>query len=438
MNDNMLKKLFGLGGIFGIMLAIACGSTKKTVKESALASPRTNLNFLLQELKENPNDPNVYYKLGKVYAEMDSIDYAIVTVDTALGLDPKFNPAKLLRANLLLKKNRIKEGYAEYLAILKSDTGDEYVEEIRLNLGQPYPIFALTSGDYNNAFPCFSPDDRRIAFQSDRDGNWEIYLMDVDGAQAVRLTNNEAQDEMPVFGTDNNIVAFTSTRDDSVHQGRLDKTRDIYVMDIAAGNAAPIEKYEADDWYPALVGKGDRLVFVSERDDRREVPFHDRWSDIYIQDLEKATVLRLTQNEADDGSPSVVSSGKWMLFTSNRTGSFQIYRMNLKGNMVEQLTFMKGNCGAPHFSHDGKMITFFADVAGNFEIYLMDHTGTNIVQLTNNPAQDSYPSFSPDKRKIIFQSNRAGKYQIYWIDLMNPLRHDDLVRNLEEKMALME
>jgi TolB protein len=438
MNDSMLKKLFGLVGIFGVMLVIACGSTKKTVKERELASPRTNLNFLLQELKENPNDPNVYYRLSKVYAEMDSIDYALVTVDTALGLDPKFNQAKLLRANLLLKKNRIKEGYAEYLAILKSEAGDEFVEEIRLNLGQPYPIYSLTSGDYNNAFPFFSPDDQRIAFQSDRDGNWEIYLMDVDGAQEVRLTNNEAQDEMPVFGTENNIFAFTSTRDDSVHQRRLEKTRNIYVMDIAAGAAVPVEKYEADDWYPALVGKGNHLVFVSERDDVREVPFHEKWSDIYLQDLEKASVLRLTQNEADDGSPSVASNGKWLLFTSNRTGSYQVYRMDLKGNMVEQLTFMKGNCGAPHFSHDGKMITFFADVTGNFEIYMMDHTGANLVQLTNDPAQDSYPSFSPDKRKIIFQSSRTGKYQIYWIDLMNPLRHDDLVRNLEEKMALMK
>ena len=438
MNDNMLKKLFGFFGIFGIMLLIGCGATRKTVKESTLASPRTNLNFLLEEVKENPKDPYVYYKLSKVYAEMDSIDYALVTVDTALGLDPNFNQAKLLRANLLLKKNRIKEGYTEYLAILKSDTGDEFVEEIRSNLGQPYPIYALTSSDYNNAFPCFSPDDRRIAFQSDRDGNWEIYLMDVDGAQAVRLTNNEAQDEMPVFGTENNIFAFTSTRDDSIHQGRLEKTRNIYVMDIVAGTAAPIEKSEADDWYPALVGKGDRLVFVSERDDLREVPFHEKWSDIYIQDLEKSTVLRLTQNEADDGSPSVVSNGKWLLFTSNRTGSYQVYRMDLKGNMVEQLTFLKGNCGAPHFSHDGKMITFFADVTGNFEIYMMDHTGTNLVQITNDQAQDSYPSFSMDKRKIIFQSNRTGKYQIYWIDLMNPLRHDDLVRNLEEKIAMMK
>ena len=437
MNDNMLKRLSMLWGIFLTTLMIACGSTQKTVKQTALSSPQTNLNFLLLELKENPRDPNVYYKLSKVYFELDSIDYALVTVDSALGLDPEFNQAKLLRGNLLLKKNRIKEGYTEYLEVLKSQTGDEYVEEIRLNLGQPYPIYQLTSGDYNNAFPCFSPDDKRIAFQSDRDGNWEIYLMDVDGAQAVRLTNHEAQDEMPVFGSDNNVIAFTSTRDDSIHKVRLDKTRNIYLMDIAAGNAVQIEEHEADNWYPTLVHNGEQVVFVSERDDLREIPFHERLSEIYIRDLKKSSLLRLTQNEFDDGSPSVSSNGKWILFTSNRSGSFQVYRMDLKGNMVEQLTFREGNCGAPHFSHDRKMITFFTEVNGNYEIFMMDHTGNNLTQLTNDPAQDNYPSFSPDKRKIIFHSNRTGKYQIYWIDVMNPLRQDDLVRNLEEKIALM-
>lgn len=438
MNDTIFKKMSVLWGIFSMILVIACGGTNKTVKDTSLSSPQTNLTFLLQELNENPKDPNVYYKLSKVYAELDSIDYALVTLDTALSIDPEFNPGKLMRANLLLKKNRIKEGYSEYLEILKSQTGDEYVAEIRLQLGKPFPIYQLTTGDYNNAFPYFSPDDKRIAFQSDRDGNWEIYLMDTDGAQEVRLTNHEAQDEMPVFGSNENIIAFTSTQDDSIHNGRLDKARNIYLMDIIRGNVSRIADNEADDWYPALIENVNRVVFVSERDDLREVPFHQKWSDIYIYSLHDAAILRLTQNEADDGSPAVSSNDKWILFTSNRTGFYQIYRMDLKGNMVEQLTFMEGNCGAPHFSHDGKMITFFADVNSNYDIFMMDHTGQNMIQLTNDPARDNYPNFSPDKRKIIFHSNRAGKYQIYWIDLMNPLTQDDLVESLEEKIALME
>lgn len=437
MNDSIVKVTKVMGLLVAILFIAVCGSTNKGIKESALSPSATNLTFLLQELKENPKDPNVYYKLSKVYADLDSLDYALVSVDTALSLDPKMNPAKIMRGSLLLKKNRIKDGYSEYLEVLKSETGDEFVDEIRLHLGQPYPIHRLTSGDYNNAFPYFSPDDNRIAFQSDRDGNWEIYLVDADGAQEVRITDNPAQDEMPVFGANENVIAFTSTRDDSMHKGRLDKARNICLMDLNAASLARIAEHDADDWYPALSEKSNHVVFVSERDDLRDVLFHEKLSDIYIIDLNTSAISRLTQNEADDGSPSLSSDGKWILFTSNRTGSYQIFRMDLKGRLVEQLTFINANCGAPHFSHDGKKITYFSDQNGNYDLYMMDSSGKNIVQLTNDPGQDSYPVFSSDKRKIVFQSNRMGKFQIYWIDLMNPLTQEDLVKNLEDKIAVM-
>jgi len=429
-------RITSLGLAISLVLLVACGGSQKGVKETSDSiSKQDRLAFVQQQVKENPQDPNAYLNLSKIYADLDSVDYALVTIDTALSIDPNFNKAKLVRAELLLKKNKIKDGYAEYLEILKSEKGDEYVTEIRTQLGQPYPIHQLTRGDYNNAFPCFSPDDKKIIFQSDRDNNWQIYLIDADGAQEVRLTNNKHQDEMPVYGSSDNIIAFTSTRDDSVHKNRLNKNRNIYLMDMITSSVARAVEHDADDWYPALVEKGEQLVFVSEMDDQRDVPFHEKWSDIYIKDFAKSTTLRLTQNEADDGSPSVSSNGKFITFTSNVTGTYQVYRMNIKGGLVEQLTFLDGNCGSPHFSHDGKKIVFFADNGDNYNIYMMNNTGRNLEQLTNDATQDSYPTFSSDKRKILFHSNRSGKYQIYWIDLMTPLTQDDLVRELEQKLA---
>jgi len=157
MSDSIVKVTKLMGLLVAILFIVGCGSTNKGIKENTLSPSETNLTFLLQELKENPKDPSVYYKLSKVYADLDSLDYALVSVDTALSLDPKMNPAKIMRGSLLLKKNRIKEGYSEYLDVLKSETGDQFVDEIRLHLGQPYPIHRLTNGDYNNAFPYFSP-----------------------------------------------------------------------------------------------------------------------------------------------------------------------------------------------------------------------------------------------------------------------------------------
>ncbi|MFZ5518807.1 MAG: hypothetical protein ACOY90_19410 [Candidatus Zhuqueibacterota bacterium] len=419
-----------------LMLYFGCGGSQKGLVETSDTSTKPDrLSVIRQQVKENPQDANAYLNLSTAYADLDSVDNALGTIDTALSIDPDFAKARLVRAELLLKKNKIKDSYNEYLEILKGDQGEDYVAEIRAKLGQPYPIHQLTRGDHNNAFPSFSPDNKKIIFQSDRTGNWQLYLIDADGAQEIRLTTNAHQDEMPVYGSSDNIIAFTSTRDDTVHKDRLSKNRNIYLMDMNTGSVARAVENDADDWYPALIGKGEQIVFVSEVDDHRDVQFHEKLSDIYFKDFASGTTLRLTQNEADDGSPAVAANDKWIAFTSNVSGVYQVYRMNTKGGLVEQLTYMNGNCGAPHFSPDGKKIVFFSENGDGYNLYMMNNTGRNLEQLTSDSSQDSYPSFSSDKRKVLFHSNRSGKFQLYWIDLMSPLTHDDLVRELEQKIA---
>ena len=55
----------------------------------------------------------------------------------------------------------------------------------------------LTNHPKNDVWPSWSPDGRKIAFTSSRDGNWEIYVMDADGRNQINLTNNPAQDRWP-------------------------------------------------------------------------------------------------------------------------------------------------------------------------------------------------------------------------------------------------
>ena len=105
--------------------------------------------------------------------------------------------------------------------------------------------------------------------------------------------------------------------------------------------------------------------------------------------------------------------------------------------MVEKLSTPRGHCGAPHLSHDGKRVTFFAEVQNNYDIYMMHLTGEKLTRLTCDSAQDSYPCFAPDGRRIIFHSNRNGKFQIFWIDLMNALTYDEVLKLLKEKIASM-
>ena len=71
--------------------------------------------------------------------------------------------------------------------------------------------------------PVWSPDSRRLAFYSDREGNFDIYVMDRDGDNVTRLTDNGADDESPVWSPDGSQIAFVSFRLGN---------REIYVIDV--------------------------------------------------------------------------------------------------------------------------------------------------------------------------------------------------------------
>jgi Tol biopolymer transport system component len=100
-----------------------------------------------------------------------------------------------------------------------------------------------------NLVGSWSPDGSRIAFSSDRDGNTEIYLMNADGSNIIRLTNDPASDLEPSWSPDGKLIAFSSNRDGNI---------DIYVMDVnaaiqSAGNAYVwrLTDHPGDDVGPA-------------------------------------------------------------------------------------------------------------------------------------------------------------------------------------------
>ncbi len=72
----------------------------------------------------------------------------------------------------------------------------------------PAPATRLTVHDASDSFPAWSPDGRRIAFESDRDGNDEIYVMNADGSGVTRLTDNDAIDRSPAWSPDGRRIAF--------------------------------------------------------------------------------------------------------------------------------------------------------------------------------------------------------------------------------------
>jgi uncharacterized repeat protein (TIGR01451 family) len=239
----------------------------------------------------------------------------------------------------------------------------------------------------------------RIAFDSTRDGNNEIYVMNADGTNQTRLTNNTANDARASFSPDGNKIAFGSNRDGNY---------EIYVMNADGTGQTRLTSDPADDYIPNFSPDGSKIVFESKRDGVNE--------EIYVMNADGTNQTRLTNSPARDGNPAFSPDGSKIIFESDRDGNLEIYVMNADGSGQTRLTNNSAQDGDPFFSADSSEIAFETDRDGGFfEIYVMNADGTEQINLTNNPAHDTDPFFSPDGSKIAFETTRdgVGNYEVY-------------------------
>ncbi len=256
----------------------------------------------------------------------------------------------------------------------------------------------LTNQRGEDYWPTWSPDGTQIAFASERDGNFEIYVMNADGSNQRRLTHNNANDLEPAWspappggGTGGTQIAFMYY---SADKGA------IYVMDVDGNNRWQLTDGSGDDWLPAWSPAppgggtgGAQIVFVSRRDGNPE---------IYIMDADGSHQRRLTNNMGEDtypawspAPPGSGTGGAQISFFSEREGSRDLYLMNADGSNVRQLTHDNASVWVSAWSPDGTQIAFTSERDGNREIYVIDADGANLRRLTNNRVSDDIPAWRP-------------------------------------------
>lgn len=104
-----------------------------------------------------------------------------------------------------------------------------------------------------------------------------------------------------------------------------------------------------------------------------------------------------------------------ILFTSNRTGSWNIFQMDLVTRVVKNLTNSLADNMNPQIAPDGKSMVFYSNRDGNNQIYSMNLETGAVARLTSNKANEYDPSFSPDGKKVVFKSNKDDGHGDIWI-----------------------
>jgi len=244
----------------------------------------------------------------------------------------------------------------------------------------------LTQNTAIDAYPVWSPDNQKIAFVSNRNGDWEIFSMNTDGNLQTNLSRNPANDGYISWSPDSQKIVFASNRDSSIPD-----LLDIYVMNADGNNVLRLTDHPAVDVHPAWSPNGQKIAFASDREGNRE---------IYVMNTDGTNIINLTNyGVAYDDYPAWSPDGTKIAFASNRdslgTDNLDIYVVNIDGSNVIRLTSNTFDDRHPAWSSDGSKIAFVSNRDGNREIYVMKSDGTEFVRLTNQLGDDQHPSFSP-------------------------------------------
>ncbi len=354
--------------------------------------------------------------------------------------------------------------------------------------------------------PNFTPGGDEVVYASPVDGNWDLYLQAVGAGSAVNLTSDSADDDtQPALSPDGRRVAFRSERDGG----------GVFVLDREGPSGDSVQRITERGFNPAWSPTGAEIVVATEG--VLESPFRrERLSELHIVVLSSGAThlltsgdavqpawspdgnriaywgidvgtgrsdiwtiptsggeaVRATDDEATDWSPTWSSDGQYLYFASDRSGSMDIWRIRIdeesgqvvgdaepvtsagtvwsshpsfarddSGRMVYveshrqtkirgvPLNSSRGTAGGdvatviasarnalmPEPSPDGRWVAFVTGEGQQEDLYVVRTDGSELKQLTNDLARDQMPRWSPNGRLITFVSNRTGSEQIWSI-----------------------
>lgn len=206
----------------------------------------------------------------------------------------------------------------------------------------------ITMASWNDLAPAAAPDNSGIVFSSDRDGKYDIWLLQDGSDTPTQLSDLSGQDLQAVWSPDGSKLAFFSDENGN---------NDIWVMNVAGG--------------PPVV---------------------------------------ITPPESNDVNPYWSPDGTQFGFTSDRSGQSEVWKMNVDGSEAEQLTDIGMLGHTARWSPDANWLLFTSTAEGDRDVWAVRQDGGELLRLTTAPTQDAHGLWSPDGETVLYLSDHQKVY----------------------------
>lgn len=242
----------------------------------------------------------------------------------------------------------------------------------------------------NSTLKAKNPFRGRILFQSDMDGDNEIYLLTA--RELKKLTDNSWDDEYPRWSPDGKRIAFTANPEGNY---------DLFIMKTDGSNIRQITTSPKDEIEHAWFPDGKKIAFTEQV----KKGFRKRFTLMWVNLRTKKTDIIIPEFRKSNSLPNFSPAAPLMAFTGKRTIGWDVFIYDLEKKEYRGLTEGGKACRA-NFSRDGQIAYVSSTADGKGDIWLMEPDGSEKTRITErDDTYDYFPSWSPDGKNVVFSSS---------------------------------
>ena len=339
--------------------------------------------------------------------------------------------------------------------------GDLY--KVNVNGGNAQQLTFHSAHDYEAVW---SKDGSKLAFASDRFGNFDVFVMNSNGGNATRVTFHSNDEHPYSFSKNDTEVVFGALRQDTANHRQYPhgSQSELYSVPVASSRVSQLLTIPAE--YVQFSKDGTKMLYQDKKGGENEWRKHHTSSitrDIWLYDTETKAHTMITTNNSEDRQPVFSEDEKSMYYLSERSGTFNVHELSFDNPLQDQqltnftihpIRFLSIGNGVISFGYDGELYTMtkgtapkkvdvniitqdkensekFISVNGGINEMAVSPNGNEIAfiargevfvtsvdksftkRLTNTPENERFVSWGPEGKSVVYSSERNGKWSVY-------------------------